>query len=125
MENNEFIALNRQLKRVPLDFDWPLNETWIGYQLNFCRAYAYRTQKNNCCKYCREVAEKNGYKMLNDNNADDGGRCPEFPRIEPPMGEGYQCWETIGESPWSPVFKTYSELRKWIADNPNIIEVTL
>lgn len=23
--------MGRELKRVPLDFDWPLNERWKGY----------------------------------------------------------------------------------------------
>jgi hypothetical protein len=38
--------MGRELKRVPLDFDWPLNKTWLGY------VCPYRSVK--CC-YCDET----------------------------------------------------------------------
>ena len=42
-----------------------------------------------------------------------------FDDIEPPSGEGYQCWETVSEgSPISPVFKTLDELCQWLANHP-------
>lgn len=35
--------------------------------------------------------------------------------IEPPIGEGYQVWETVTEgSPISPVFATTEELERWL-----------
>lgn len=37
---------------------------------------------------------------------------------EPPVGEGYQMWETTSEgSPISPVFASPEELARWLADN--------
>ena len=66
--------LNREVKRVPLDFDHPLHKVWSGYLITN--------------------------------------------RIEPPTGDGYQCWETTSEgSPISPVFKTFVELCNWLATN--------
>jgi len=38
--------------------------------------------------------------------------------VEPPKGEGYQCWETTSEgSPISPVFKTFDDLCDWLSKN--------
>jgi hypothetical protein len=38
-------------------------------------------------------------------------------RSEPPMGEGWQLWETVTEgSPKSPVFATSQELAEWMSD---------
>jgi len=37
---------------------------------------------------------------------------------EPPVGDGYQMWETTSEgSPISPVFATPEELARWLVDN--------
>lgn len=37
--------------------------------------------------------------------------------FEPPIGEGFQMWETCSEgSPQSPVFKTLNELCQWLED---------
>jgi hypothetical protein len=42
----------------------------------------------------------------------------EWKRTEPPMGEGWQLWETVSEgSPDSPVFATPEELADWCAAN--------
>jgi len=36
---------------------------------------------------------------------------------DPPIGDGWQMWETVSEgSPISPVFKTPEELARWLAD---------
>lgn len=41
-------------------------------------------------------------------------QCEEWTREEPPMGEGYQLWETTSEgSPNSPVFATLDALCVW------------
>lgn len=43
----------------------------------------------------------------------------DWERIEPPAGEGYQCWETVTEgSPISPVFATPEELAVYMVNNP-------
>lgn len=42
----------------------------------------------------------------------------QWERTEPPVGEGYQMWETVSEgSPISPVFATPEELASWLAEN--------
>jgi len=42
----------------------------------------------------------------------------EWSDFEPPVGDGYQLWETTSEgSPSSPVFETLNELCEWCADN--------
>jgi hypothetical protein len=42
----------------------------------------------------------------------------DWQEFEPPVGEGYQLWETTSEgSPQSPVFKTIEELCAWCAGN--------
>ena len=47
-------------------------------------------------------------KQLHDN----------FERVEPPVGDGYQLWETTSEgSPVSPVFATFDELCEWCEKN--------
>jgi len=44
--------------------------------------------------------------------------CEEWTEVEPPVGEGYQMWETTSEgSPISPVFETPEELARWLVDN--------
>jgi len=101
--------MGRTLKRVPLDFDWEQKKTWYGY-LTF----------NKCtenCDDCKQFAKLKGYKV-----GDESWSCPEYPELdalrEPPIGEGYQMWETTSEgSPASPVFKTLDELCEWCAEN--------
>jgi hypothetical protein len=66
--------MGREVKRVSMDFDWPMGRVWHGYLTSTC--------------------------------------------LDPPLGEGFQMWETVSEgSPISPVFKTPEELAKWLADN--------
>lgn len=76
--------MGRQLYRVPLDFDWPLDKIWKGY-----------------LRSCGDP----------DCERED---CPECARIDPPPGPGYQLWETTTEgSPQSPVFGTLDALCMW------------
>lgn len=54
-----------------------------------------------------------GYQR-NCGNANCDG-CPDCERQEPPVGEGWQLWETVSEgSPESPVFTTSEELAQWM-----------
>ena len=99
--------MSRVLKRVPLDFDWPLNKVWYGYFINQC-AYPYAD-----CDDCKHYARLKGLKFK------DHG-CPDF-GFDPPSGDGYQLWETTSEgSPISPVFETLEELAKWCEDGATI-----
>ena len=91
--------MGRELKRVPLDFDWPLHKIWYGYLINQCF-------DGNDCDDCKHYA-----KLKNLKFKDYG--CPDF-EFDPPKGDGYQLWETTSEgSPISPVFKTIEALAKY------------
>lgn len=113
--------MGRELKRVPLDFDYPIGKVWYGYMIDIetclkpCDGY---------CELCKKVA-----KTLNIPCEYD---CPDFieylkkpiewmrEMMEPPVGEGYQLWETTSEgSPISPVFTTLEELCDWYMENEN------
>ena len=103
--------MGRELKRVPLDFDYPLNTVWYGYYdryLDFCHS-SYRAG----CIGCKEYARIKGIPLGSSG-------CPEFARfygleselpVDPPNGDGYQLWETTSEgSPVSPVFESIDAL---------------
>lgn len=98
--------MGREIKRVPLNFSWPLNKVWAGYLLKCCI---------NNCDDCKLAGELMGYK-LNDCG------CPNYPKFDPPKGDGYQLWETISEgSPITPVFATPEKLAKWLVGNDTSI----
>ena len=112
--------MGKELKRVPMEFDYPLNKVWYGYYnkyICFCHS-----EYSAGCEGCRKYAEIKGIQLL------DGG-CPDFDKyygidisskVEPPEGEGYQLWETTTEgSPVSPVFETLDDLCEWCEDNAN------
>lgn len=91
--------MSREIKRVPLDFAWPLKETWAGYaERRPCHA----------CKACGNVSE---CKTCD-------GEMTEPVRTEPPEGSGYQLWSVMGEgSPASPVFEEREDLLKWCVEH--------
>jgi hypothetical protein len=109
--------MGRLLKRVPLDFNYPLKTVWYGYYdryFNFCHS-----EYSAGCNGCKAYARIKGIEII-----DDG--CPNFEKfynlpllpVEPPEGEGYQLWENTSEgSPVSPVFSTLEELCEWCEDN--------
>ena len=97
--------MGREIKRVALDFDWPVGKIWTGYKVGLCHA----TGEN--CKECKMFAEQARIPLT-------GYGCPVLSQLEPPQGEGYQLWETISEgSPMSPVFDTPEKLARWLVDN--------
>lgn len=108
--------MGRELKRVPLDFDYPLNKVWYGYYFSFCHE-SYSAG----CEGCKAYAKIIGAEMTEYG-------CPNFKKafgiegkIEPPEGDGYQLWETTSEgSPVSPVFKTVEELAEWCEENATV-----
>jgi len=104
--NEKGAIMGRELKRVPLDFNWPLETIWYGYQVSLCRENCYD---------CRIFAKTKGIPLL----AYD---CPDFEiLIGPPRGDGYQLWMTTNEgSPISPVFATLDELCEWCEENATI-----
>ena len=101
--------MGRALKRVPLNFDWPLNKIWYGYYSNYCHDSDYSA---GGCDNCKRFATLKGIALTSYG-------CPDFePFLGPPKGEGFQLWETTTEgSPVSPVFETLDELCEWCESN--------
>lgn len=99
--------MGRELRRVPMDFDWPMNKVWPGYLIDICR-----TVKEDC-DLCKQFCKLAGLNKKNDH-------CLDL-TIHPPKGEGYQLWETTSEgSPVSPVFETMEELADWCENNATL-----
>lgn len=95
--------MGRELKRVALDFDWPLHRTWPGY----CNPWYLACEKcdGSGCDECNEDGVAKGAQPFYD----------AWTEIEPPTGEGYQIWETVSEgSPISPVFATPEVLARYM-----------
>lgn len=85
--------MGREVKRVALDFDYPIKVVWYGYLIGIPDNFEERCPDNIYDKW-----EKKIYAS----------------RIDPPKGEGWQMWENTSEgSPVSPVFKTPEELAKY------------
>ena len=100
--------MGREVKRVPLDFDWPIGHVWPGYYLGLCGLM------DDDCDGCRRFAELANVPITSYG-------CPEV-KIDPPRGEGYQIWEDVTEgSPVSPAFSTPEELAKWMVENDTSI----
>ncbi len=119
--------MNRALKRVPLDFDYPLNKVWYGYRINhITRCHSNNDGDADHCTECRKMASLKGIEI-----SDYG--CPFFDDYfqsilkeleqlcEPPVGDGYQLWEyTSLGSPISPVFDSFEKLCEWCEVNANV-----
>jgi hypothetical protein len=94
--------MGREVKRVPMDFNWPMKERWFGYVLPpvFCQLCDGTGKNGTAYCHCCE------------------GEGKVWPKVEIPAGDGWQMWETCSEgSPISPVFTTPEELAHWLADN--------
>lgn len=93
--------MGREVKKVDKDFDWPVGETWFGYELPSIQCQKCWTQpdeQENCGSCWHE-----GVLGVT---------------AEPPLGQWYQMWETTSEgSPISPPFETAEELAHWLVDN--------
>ena len=110
--------MGRQLRRVPLDFDWPLNEVWPGFYLSICNEMSDKKGRSieDSCKLCRQFAQLASVPLKGD--------CPDVD-VEPPTGDGYQLWETVSEgSPVSPVFVTPEHLAQWLTEPGNDTSIT-
>lgn len=110
--------MQRKLKRVPLDFDYPLNAVWHGY--NVARSFkTCLSEGEKCCEHCRKMAELKGIPFTSYGCPDNERYYGELKTLldklcEPPKGVGYQLWETVSEgSPVSPVFETLEQLCEW------------
>lgn len=118
--------MGRELKRVPIGFDWPMGEVWWGY------LYVWRMQEKlkeygdefSICPTCKGTGEV-PWKAYEWSKPEDKWWCPQCegegipmtPNIELPKGDGWQMWENVSEgSPISPVFETPEELARWLTD---------
>lgn len=98
--------MGREIKRVPLEFDWPLGYVWPGFLLHMCEAEMHWATKKEYPEYCEDCK----HFALLSGLVDDRSGCPNV-KIYPPKGDGWQLWETISEgSPITPVFATADDL---------------
>lgn len=72
--------MGREIKRVPLDFDFPINKSYHDAM--------WEKHRESCSE--------------ND--------CDHHVDTSPPKGEGWQLWQTVSDGPTTPVFKTAEEL---------------
>ena len=113
-----------EVRRVPLDFAWPIGQDWIG----------------NRCPYVSEQCVACSGQGVEPRVLDEdpppcwacGGEgefwySPEIRALAdawegygPPVGEGYQWWETVGDSPLSPVYATREEADEWARSHRRI-----
>ncbi len=97
--------MGRKLKRVSLDFDWPVGDGWKGY-LPDSIPKSQRTW--NVCREC--IGNKDNTKCREEADYCLYAHKDQW-YYDPPSGVGYQLWETTSEgSPITPVFKTLDEL---------------
>ena len=88
--------MGREVKRVPLDWDWPIGKVWPGGENPF---------------YCDEIDEGTASKA-------EQAAYEAWTPTDPPTGEGFQLWENVSEgSPASPVFPTRDALVEWMSQN--------
>lgn len=136
--------VGRLVRRVPLDFDWPLNVVWRGYvrpgELDPHRypvcAIPPDSGGDRSAPEPRESARafhpchidpEVGTGALDVSCAVCGGEghlgtsgqvaaYEGWRETDPPAGEGWQLWETTSEgSPISPVFPTADGLIAWLS----------
>jgi hypothetical protein len=108
--------MGREIKRVALNFDWPLEMTWKGF-LN-----PYHSQE---CKVCDgtglghcPVCRGEGSIWFSDEVKK---LSEEWQSYEPPSGEGWQIWETVSEgSPITPVFATKDDLVDYLVEKGDL-----
>jgi hypothetical protein len=99
--------MGREIRRVPLDFDWPVGRDWPG---------------------CLTVEDCGIETCPDSESCPDGvprerGRlCAlhsvwwDHPRlVEPPAGDGWQVWQTVGGGPISPVFPDRAQVVDWLS----------
>lgn len=114
--------MGRELRRVPLDFDYPLNEVWYGFFIDSIPT-CVTIDNSPKCEKCKKMAAIKRIPFTSYG-------CPDFDTyleetmnklrelLAPPKGSGYQLWETTSEgSPVSPVFETLDELCEWCEKN--------
>jgi len=96
--------MSRQIYRVPLDFNHPLEETWPGFlDSGMAKCAKCRARPKAGSNFVRreDCQECFGYGLVD---------------VDPPSGEGWQVWEKVSEgSPVTPVFPTAEALAKYLS----------
>jgi hypothetical protein len=122
----EINEMGRELKRVPLDYEYEIGEVWKG----FAPTLDDFQHMKEITKQVPEILQYDGIICKECdrifNNCDEEARyCvwnnSELKKhwyYEPPVGEGFQIWSTTSEGhPMTPVFETLDELCEYAADN--------
>lgn len=78
--------MGREIKRVAMDFNFPLGDSWHDTRYDEHIASCPNVEHDDCWQ---------GHG-------------------EPPAGEGWQLWQTVSDGPISPVFATADELIDWM-----------
>lgn len=112
--------MGREVKRVPIGFEWPANAVWWGYRLPPvpCQAchgtgWAHRSITKG---FRRDDGVWHTWTSVTCPVCDGEGNVS--PRVEVPEGPGYQLWETVSEgSPLSPALATPEELALWLTEH--------
>lgn len=82
--------MGREVKRVALDFKWPMSKIWDGF-----------------------LAPEPPAGLSGDER---DAWYDNFVPTEPPAGDGWQVWETVSEgSPVTPVFATDEDLAHYLS----------
>lgn len=96
--------MGRELKRVALDFAWPMDKRWKGY-----------TTDRAPCPDDHATIGEGDYCHTCFADAGEAGTVG----VDPPAGDGWQLWETVSEgSPISPVFPTPEGLIDFMSQPP-------
>lgn len=128
------MAVKRTIKRVPMDFDYPIGNVWYGYQMKIPQTMCFSVPSHDRCHLCKSMAKS--YDL-----GETSYECPSWDShmgdffkelkevfeknkylLEPPIGDGYQLWEHTSEgSPLSPVFSSKDDLLDWCSENETIV----
>lgn len=111
--------MGRELKRVAIGFEWPLNKVWKGY----INPYYIHCGSCLCCNGNGEIfgedcvaCNGSGELWTSDEAKKNAYSWVDY---DPPVGDGYQIWETVSEgSPISPVFSTAEDLALYMTGRP-------
>ena len=84
--------MGRAIKRVPLDFVFPLEASWCN------------TQYDQHMRRCKKPKDERGRCS-----------CQDLHQVDTPKGDGWQLWMTVDDSPLTPVFATPEELIEYMS----------
>jgi len=116
--------MSRELRRVPLDFEWPMNKIWTGYLVpdallsipcGHCHGAGVVGDRRE--DGARDECVRCGGEGKGWRSDEHKAAAEAWEPSDPQEGPGYQMWETTSEgSPISPVFATPEELAMWLTD---------